>query len=162
MATQQQELAYLSSDMSDTERQEQARPDSHQALAQVRQYRVERALESNASIKRKYRALVGRGASPAQIAKGLRDTLRMQAATGRVPARDAEVLAERARAEANFARAEADNRQKRLDDVLQRLQLLGTQQGSFQLASNADTANHTDPATNRNVESDDQAKQGDV
>ena len=161
MATHQQELAYLSSDMSDTERQEQARPDSHQALAQVRQYRVERALESNASIKRKYRALVGRGASPAQIAKGLRDTLRKQAATGRVPARDAEVLAERARAEANFAR-EADSRRKRLNDVLQRLQLLGTQQGSFQLASNADTANHTDPATNRNVESDDQAKQGDV
>ena len=121
MVTHQQELAYLSSDMSDTERQEQARPDSHQALAQVRQHRVERALESNASIQRKYRALVGQGAAPAQIAKGLRDTVRMQAATGRVPARDAEVLAERARAEAKFAR-EADCRRKRLDDVLQRLQ----------------------------------------
>jgi hypothetical protein len=98
MAANLQQPYRLSSDVTYPEMSVQAR----QALvAQARQQRIELELESNASIARRYRDLVGRGASPAEIAQGLRDAIRMQATSGHSPARDQRVLAERAPAEAD-------------------------------------------------------------
>ena len=97
----QQQTFRLSSDMIDFKIPEQVQ----QALIQARQQRIERELESNASIVRHYRALVGRGASSAQIAQGLRNVINnTQATGGRFPARDHRVLADHARAEADRAR----------------------------------------------------------
>ena len=73
-------------------------------VAQARQHRIELELESNASISRRYRNLVGRGASPAEIAQGLRDAIRMQVIHGHSPARDQRVLVEHAQAEADRER----------------------------------------------------------
>ena len=98
MAANLQQPYRLSSDVTYPEMSEQAR----QALvAQAQQQRIELELESNASIARRYRHLVGRGASPAEIAQGLRDAIRMQATSGHSPTRDQRVLAERAPAEAD-------------------------------------------------------------
>ena len=105
MAANLQQPYRLSSDVTYPEMSEQAR----QALvAQARQQRIELELESNASIARRYRDLVGRGASPAEIAQGLRDAIRMQATSGHSPACDQRVFAERVPAEADQER-EAEN-----------------------------------------------------
>ena len=104
MAMHQQHAFRLSSDMIDFEIPEQVQ----QALIQARQQRIESELESNASIVRHYRALVGRGASSAQIAQGLRNVIINQATRDHLPVRDRRVLAEHARAEAERAR-EAEN-----------------------------------------------------
>ena len=100
----QQPAFRLSSDMIDPNLPDQVQ----QALIEARQQRIERELESNASIGRHYRALVGRGASPAQIAQGLRDVINTLATSGHFSARDHRVLAAHARAEADRAR-EAEN-----------------------------------------------------
>ena len=91
-------------------------------VAQAQQHRIELELESNASISRRYRNLVGRGASPAEIAQGLRDAIRMQAIHGHSPARDQRVLVEHAQAEADRER-EAENdsgkaRARALDKIM--------------------------------------------
>ena len=105
MAVNLQQSHRLSSDVIGPEMSKQAQ----QALvAWARQHRIELELESNASIARRYRDLVGRGASPAEIAQGLRDIISMQAATGHSPARDQRVLVERAQVEADRER-EAEN-----------------------------------------------------
>ena len=95
----QQQAFRLSSDMIDFGNPVQIQ----QARAAARQQRIESELESNASIGRHYRALVGRGASPGQIAQGLRNVINnTQATSGRFPACDHRVLvAGRARAEAD-------------------------------------------------------------
>ena len=105
MAVNRQQPHRLSSDVIGPEMSKQAQ----QALvAQARQHRIELELESNASIARRYRNLVGRGASSAEIAQGLRDAIRMQATSGLSPARDQRVLVELAQAEADRER-EAEN-----------------------------------------------------
>ena len=102
----QQQAFRLSSDMVDFEIPGQVQ----QALIQARQQRIESELEANASIVRHYRALVGRGASSAQIAQGLRNVINDQATRDHLPVRDRLVLAEHARAEAERAReAEHDH-----------------------------------------------------
>ena len=105
MAVNLQQPHRLSSDVIGPEMSKQAQ----QALfAQARQHRIELELESNASIARRYRNLVGRGASSVEIAQGLRDAIRMQATSGLSPARDQRVLVELAQAEADRER-EAEN-----------------------------------------------------
>ena len=108
MATHQQQAFRLSSDVIDFEIPEQVQ----QALIQARQQRIESELESKASIGRHYRALVGRGASPAQIAQGLQNVINTQATSGRFPARDHRVLAEAEHA----ARREADRARETEND----------------------------------------------
>ena len=114
MAANTQQPYRLSSDVTYSEMSEQVR----QALvAQARQQRIELELESNASIARRYRDLVGRGASPAEIAQGMRNAIRIQATSGHSPARDQRVLADRAQAEADREReAENDSDQARALD----------------------------------------------
>ena len=114
MAVNLQQPHRLSSDVIGPEMSKQAQ----QALfAQARQHRIELELESNASIARRYRNLVGRGASSVEIAQGLRDAIRMQATSGLSPARDQRVLVELAQAEADREReAENDSDQARALD----------------------------------------------
>ena len=102
----QQQAFRLSSDMIDFNNPQQVQ----QAFIQAQQQRIQRELESNASIGRHYRALVGRGASPGQIAQGLRNVINnTQATSGRFPARDHRVLADRAQAEADRARGDEND-----------------------------------------------------
>ena len=114
MAVHLQQSHRLSSDVIGPEMSKQAQ---QARVAGARQHRIELELESNASIARRYRDLVGRGASPDEIAQGLRDIISMQAATGHSPARDQRVLVARAQVEADREReAENDAGQERALD----------------------------------------------
>jgi hypothetical protein len=119
MAVNLQQPHRLSSDVRGHVMSEQARQG---LVARARQHRIELELESNASIARRYRDLVGRGTSPDEIAQGLRDIIRLQATNGHCPARDQRVLVEHAQAEADQEReAENDSGKARALDKIMRI-----------------------------------------